>query len=127
MDAPLGVVQEVAGAVVAVEDRPGLADEVGARYVLLDRWDGLAARYVGGAVRAQPSSFCYVRGFGQPTDGGAQLLGILPPEQRGAGGAAETAEVGIAPCPAGEFALPDAGPARYSSSGSIPLLADLDS
>lgn len=105
----------------------GLADEVGARYVLLDRWDGLAGRYVGGAVRARPAAFCYVRGFGEPAEGGAQLLGILPPEARGEVGASGAAEVGIAPCPAGEYALPGGGPERYSSSASIPLLADLDS
>ena len=105
----------------------GLADEVGARYVLLDRWDGLAGRYVGGAVRARPAAFCYVRGFGEPAEGGAQLLGILPPGARGQVGASGAAEVGIAPCPAGEYASPGAGPERYSSSTSIPLLADLDS
>jgi hypothetical protein len=105
----------------------GLADEVGARYVLLDRWDGLAGRYVGGAVRARPAAFCYVRGFGEPSEGGAQLLGILPSGARGPVGASGAAEVGIAPCPAGEYTSPRAGPERYSSSASIPLLSDLDS
>ena len=68
-------------------DLLALADEVGARYVLLDQWDGLALRNVGGAVRRQPGAFCFVRSFGDPAQGGAQLLGILPLDERRAGAA----------------------------------------
>jgi hypothetical protein len=101
-----------------------LADELGARYVLLDQWDGLAARYVGGAVRARPQAFCYVRGFGAPAEGGAQLLGILPPESRGR--AEIDARAGIVSCPDTYYASGDEVAESYSSSSRIPLLEDLD-
>jgi hypothetical protein len=104
-----------------------LADRLGARYVLLDRWDGLAGRYVGGAVRQRPSAFCYMGGFGEPAQGGAQLLGILPPGQREGAGASAEAGVGIARCPEWYYARSDDQPETYSSSGRIPLLEDLDS
>ena len=104
-----------------------LADGVGARYVLLDRWDGLASRYVGGAVRAHPSAFCYVRGFGDPAEGGAQLLGIVPADRRGGPEGAGGADVGIPACPAEAYVIEGAEAPAYASSGSIPLLADLDS
>jgi len=100
-----------------------LADELGVRYVLLDRWDGLASRYVGAAVTRRPGAFCYVGGFGQPQEGGVQLFGILPPLQRRAtpvGG-----EVGVSACP-DEYRSGGDG-AAYSSSGRIPLLEGLDS
>ena len=61
------------------------ADAVGARYVLLDRWDGQAGRFVAAAVQARPGAFCFVRGFGPGAAGASQLLGILPPESRSAG------------------------------------------
>ena len=102
-----------------------LADAIGARYVLLDRWDGLASRYVGAAVRQRPGAFCFVRGFGQPEEGGAQLLGILPPAERPAVGRAAGAEVQISACPAEYVA--GAAAADYSASGRIPLLEKLDS
>jgi len=104
-----------------------LADRLGARYVLLDRWDGLAGRYVGGAVRQRPSAFCYMGGFGEPAQGGAQLLGILPPGQREGAGAPAEGGVGIAPCPESYYARSADQPENYSSSGRIPLLEDLDS
>lgn len=101
-----------------------LADQIGARYVLLDQWDGQAARYVGGAVMQRPDAFCYVGGFGQPNDGGAQLLGILPPELReGSGGSGS----GIQSCPDGFTAGGGGDVATYSSSARIPLLESLDS
>jgi hypothetical protein len=100
-----------------------LADELGARYVLLDQWDRLAGAYVGGAVRERPDAFCWIRSFGPAAEGGAQLLGILPPERRG-GADASSPSGSIAPCPSGYVTGQE--PADYSSSGSIPLLADLD-
>lgn len=101
----------------------GLADELGARYVLLDQWDGLAARYVGGAVRRQPGAFCFVRSFGDPAQGGAQLLGILPPEMRRVGAA--EGDVGVESCPS--TYLSSSSSSTDSSSDAIPLLDGLDS
>jgi hypothetical protein len=104
----------------------GLADAVGARYVLLDKWDGLATRYVGAAVRGRPGAFCFVRGFGSAESGGAQLLGIRPPDAR-----ADTSDpaadggVRLSACPA-EYALSDV-PYSSSGSGRIPLLDGLGS
>lgn len=101
-----------------------LADRIGARFVLLDQWDGQAVRYVGAAVTQRPDAFCYVGGFGQPTDGGAQLLGILPPAMRGGVSGQESGR-GIEPCPESFMVSPDGG--SYSSSFRIPLLESLDS
>lgn len=100
----------------------GLGDEVGARYELFDQWDGLASRWVAGAVGAWPAAFCAVRSFGE--GGSTVLLGIRPgqdrgtPEERGA-------EVRIAPCPP-SFTAPREGPPYASSSSRIPLLETLD-
>lgn len=101
-----------------------LADELGARYVLLDQWDGLAGRYVGGAVQRHPTAFCYMRAFGDPAQGASQLLGILPPESRDGGGA--DAAGGIEPCPASYYGV-DTAAENYSFSSGIPLLEGLDS
>lgn len=105
-------------------DHLALADEVGARYVLLDQWDGLAARNVGGAVRRQPGAFCFIRTFGDPVQGGAQLLGILPPEARRVG--SSEGDVGVGPCPA-DYLSSSPPSAVSSSSDRIPLLDGLDS
>lgn len=102
-----------------------LADEVGARYVLLDEWDGLAARYVGGAVVRRPGAFCYVRAFGRPGAGGAQLLGILAKEARQES-ATPARQVRLGPCPAGYALTSQREPQAPSSSGRIPLLERLD-
>lgn len=103
-----------------------LADRVGARYVLLDQWDGLAGRYVGGAVVRRPGAFCFVRAFGQPQNGGAELLGILPAERRSEGGA-PSGEVRLSVCPADYSGAGAQEPqSSSSSSGRIPLLERLD-
>ncbi|HIF23181.1 MAG TPA: hypothetical protein EYQ27_15085 [Gemmatimonadetes bacterium] len=102
------------------------ADRLGARYVLLDRWDGLAGSYVGGALQRYPQAFCSVRNFGTP-DAPTYLLGVLPPSERGVGAGAGTGEVRIAGCTT-DFALGDALGVGYSPSRSmrIPLLDGLD-
>jgi 4-amino-4-deoxy-L-arabinose transferase-like glycosyltransferase len=103
-----------------------LADELGARYVLVDQWDGLAARHVGAAVRQRPGSYCYVRAFGQPAEGGAQLLGIFPAEDRPPVGGTLDGTAGITSCP-DDFLAPSGATETYSSSSRIPLLDGLDS
>ncbi len=102
-----------------------LADDLGVRYVLLDEWDVQTTRFVGAAVLGRPRAFCYVRAFGQPGWGGAQLLGILPPEDRE--GAGEGFEVGLASCPPAYWAdvVEDYSPS--TSDGRVPLLSGLDS
>jgi len=103
-----------------------LADELGSRYVLLDEWDGLARRNVGAAVLRRPGAFCFVRAFGQPGAGGAQLLGVLPPEQRSSAAPASPEEVRIPVCPGsygGDASLESYSP---SPSSSVPLLDGLD-
>ena len=107
-----------------VDAHLALADALGARYVLLDQWDGLAARHVGAAIRQRPGAFCYVRGFGSPAQGGAQLLGILPASARTTEAAQDGAGVAIGACP-GDYVVPGA-PETYSSSSRIPLLEGLD-
>lgn len=103
-----------------------LADALGARYVLLDQWDGMARRYVAAAVTRRPGAFCFVRSFGDAARGGSQLLGVLPPASRetteGTGG-----DVRVVSCPGGYASEPAAPPDRYSSSGRIPLLDRPDS
>lgn len=101
-----------------------LAASVGARYELLDVWDGLARRYVAGAVRRAPGAWCAMGSFGE----GTQLLGILPPGERVLEPTPEESGGGVRidPCPASYVA--GDGSARYSSSPTrIPLLRDLDS
>ena len=102
-----------------------LADAVGARYVLLDQWDGQAARYVGAAVNERPGAFCFVEGFGQPRDGGAQLLGILPPELRESVSSGQESVDGVQLCPE-SFVNPNPAGRPYRPSLRIPLLESLD-
>ena len=108
----------------AVATHLSLAASVGARYELLDVWDGLARRYVAGAVRQAPGAWCAVGSFGE----GTQLLGILPPGQRVLDAPPADAEGGVRidRCPASYVA--GDGSAPYSSSATtIPLLRDLGS
>lgn len=99
-----------------------MADDVGARYVLLDEWDGLAGRYVAAAVTARPGAFCAVRGFGPR--GGTQLLGILPPAERGPGLPQDAGGVRIAACPPSY--VPGGGTRAYAPSSRVPLLGSVD-
>jgi hypothetical protein len=64
------------------------ADAVGARYLLLDRVDGISGYYVPWAIEARPLAFCWIRGWGEG-GGGTNLFGILPPEERREGGISE--------------------------------------
>lgn len=105
-----------------------LADSLGVRYVLVDQWDGLAGRYVAGAVRKDPGAFCALRGFQGGGGAGSltlPMLGILPPAERAT--SAPSGEVRIVRCPASY--VRGNGAAPYSttlSSGAIPLLRGLD-
>lgn len=105
------------------------ADAVGARYVLLDPLDGLASRYVGGAIRARPGAFCHVQTLGRAEEGAVgQLLGFLPPSQRTEGAdRLREGGVAIAGCP-DDYVSPGAGPDLYPSSLNstrIPLLSSV--
>ena len=108
---------------VAPRAHLSLADSLGARYELVDQWDGQAGRFVVGAVRGDPGAFCSVRGFG--ADGGTQLLGILPSRRRGHGIATADASVRIGGCPE-EYVRGEAAVPYDPSSSRIPLLAGLD-
>jgi hypothetical protein len=103
-----------------------VADEVGARYVFLDRWDGQAGRFAAVAVQARPGAFCFVRGFGPGASGSSQLLGILPPSSRSEGIRTD-AGVSLGPCPA-DYVVPGDATAREdrqssSSTTTIPLFS----
>jgi len=54
------------------------ADEVGARYVLLDRVSSQGMRFIGGALLARPERFCSIRSFSVVEGGSTELLGMLP-------------------------------------------------
>jgi 4-amino-4-deoxy-L-arabinose transferase-like glycosyltransferase len=98
------------------------ARATGARYVVLDQWDGQAMRYVGDAISRRPQAFCSVGGF-DPREGGAGtlLLGLLPDAPPPQSDAPPT-QISLQRCPAdmlGDIAAPIPS---YSSS-SIPLLS----
>lgn len=98
-----------------------VAEEVGARYELFDQWDGLAGRYVAGAVGARPGAFCAVRSFGE--QGGTVLLGLLAGGDDPGATAGEPDQVRIQACPP-EFTSGEGATPGYSPSSSrIPLLA----
>jgi hypothetical protein len=94
------------------------ADRMGARYLLFDRWDGIASYYLPPVISGQPGAFCFVNAWGSggetpPT----QLFGILPPAERRSG--ASLQELGS--CPDG-WVLP-AGPGQPVPEGvRVPLL-----
>lgn len=102
------------------------ADAVGVRYILIDEWDGLAGRYVGGAVVRQPGAFCFLRAFGEPGAGGAQLIGILPADRRSDQRPAENEQARIAMCPESYAGVASAYSSSSASSDTIPLLDALD-
>lgn len=96
-----------------------LADAVGARFELFDRWDGLASRYVAGAVGRQPKAFCAARSFGE--GGGTVLLGIVPPEARTAERTTPGEQVQVPVCGA-DFGIASGEAYASPSSSRIPLL-----
>ncbi len=102
-----------------------LADELGSRYVLIDEWDALARLNVGGAVVRRPGAFCFVRAFGQPGAGGAQLVGILPVEDRSELRPAQNEEARIGLCPPAYTSESAHSAYSSSSSGRVPLLDGL--
>lgn len=61
------------------------AEEIGARYVVVDQVDALSATYVAEVVARRPTAFCFLRAQGT---GSAILFGILP----GAAGIADVPE-----------------------------------
>lgn len=71
-----------------------LAETIGARYLLVDRVDGISAAYLPAIVRSRPGAFCWIREFGEETI----LLGI-----RGTEGGASASPV------QGEGVLVDCG------------------
>ena len=105
------------------------ADSLGAAYILIDEWDVLARQNVGGAVVRRPGAFCFLRAFGQPGEGGAQLIGILPADQRSDRRPAEGEQPRVAICPdaygnrASDYS---SSSSSSSSSDRIPLLGGLD-
>lgn len=91
------------------------ADLVGARYVLLDNWDGLSSRYVGRALQRNAQAFCSIRGFGS-TQGSTHLLGIKEESSRSGSEQLRTQEIRLDACPASYIRTdPDD---RYPSSSS---------
>jgi 4-amino-4-deoxy-L-arabinose transferase-like glycosyltransferase len=102
------------------------ADALGVRYVLIDEWDRLASQYVGTAVVRRPGAFCFVRAFGEPGAGGAQLIGILSADLRSDRRPAENEQARIALCPEGYGREALAYSSSSTSSDAIPLLGALD-
>lgn len=101
-----------------------MAEEVGARYELFDQWDGLAGRYVAGAVGARPGAFCAVRSFGE--QGGTVLLGLLAGADGPGAAGSEPGEARIRSCPPEFTSGEGTAPAYAPSSSRIPLLEGLD-
>jgi hypothetical protein len=92
--------------------------EKGSRYLTLDRWGGLTARYMVPMIQARPSSFCWITSVGISGQEGTQLLGILPEGAPGEGG-----EPALVRCPEGMvLTTPREGSAH--PPGSIPLLLE---
>jgi len=106
-----------------------LADSLDARYELLDQVDGLAGRYIGGAIRREPGAYCDIRPFGRGTGVGTRLFGLLPPDDRAppeSGGEARTVRIGACP---DSYVRSGANLTSYPSSppsSRIPLLEGMD-
>ena len=106
----------------------GRSDTLGVRYALLDRIDGLGARYLAAAVRARPGAFCSVTGFGRAGGVRTELLGILPEGERSPPSEEEASGgVRIRVCPPEYQAGAGTPRATYlPASLRIPLLAARD-
>ncbi len=93
------------------------ADAMGARYLLLDRVDGIAGFYLVPAILSRPGAFCHLATFGPDPSTGTNLFGVLPPEERvGGGGGGE----GVQVCGPGWMRSPPVEP--YREGERIPLL-----
>jgi hypothetical protein len=92
------------------------ADAVGARYVVLDRLDGVSAFYLPPVIGGRPGAFCHIGGWspgGPGEGGGTELFGILPPDERG-----RVADITV--CPESWGAWPGEAPMSYR--GEVPRL-----
>lgn len=93
------------------------ASRLGARYLLLDRLDGLAGYYLVPVIRSRPQAFCAVSGFGSDGQTGSQLLGLVDPGSGADGGG----DARLAACPPGMVPAEPRPAPDYSSS--IPLFS----
>lgn len=92
------------------------AEAKGARYLTVDRWDGLAAYYLPRILEARPQAFCTITGVEVGGETGIQLLGISGnPEAIG------EAEPAVRACPR-EMVAPEPRGRRSVPSGAVPLL-----
>lgn len=93
------------------------ADALGARYLLLDHWDGISGYYLPELIRARPGAFCWIGGWGGEGGGpGTDLFGILPPGERREG--MELREMQL--CPPGYRAAPPEEP--RTEGRRVPIL-----
>lgn len=98
------------------------AEAAGIRYLLFDRMDALAPSYLLPVLEARPERFCALTGWGDPTAGRTELLGILDPS--GGEGPAQTGEedvITIARCSA-DFVAPQPRDEIPYASSVVPLL-----
>lgn len=93
------------------------AEAKGARYLTVDRWDGLAAYYLPRVLEARPGAFCTITGVEVEGEMGIQLLGIT-----GYGEATGEGEPGLRPCPM-EMVAPEPRDREPVPPGAVPLLA----
>ena len=107
------------------------AEAVGARHVVLDHVDRLAAFYIFPILEQRSEAFCVVRSFGGQGRGvPTLLLGMRPsaPPLANDPEDADPAGLTLQPCPSGVFGPMDGqSVSAPSRSGIVPLLAGLDS
>jgi len=100
-----------------------VAGAVGVRYLVLDRLDGVSARYALPAIEAHPGRFCSIMGWGDPEGGQTVLLGILPPAAWTAADAEwEATEQVTLPVCAPDYIRETPRAELPPTSGRIPLL-----
>lgn len=98
------------------------AERLGARYLVLDRLDGLAGYYVAPVVRSRPQAFCALSGVGGQGQG-SPVLGVLSPSaEEEEDGSGQGERIRLAGCP--DRMLRDSPrPVPDYSSSSIPLFS----